>query len=172
MKTRITATIIFFISTLFLTATCFSQTSLKGKIVDSLTNQPLIGAIIFISDINAGTTSDSVGEYQLTNLPTGSFVVTVSYLGFITRSQLLNLSKNEVIHFALPETIIESKEAIVTGVSKAMEAQRSPLSIQLIGTATLLQTTSTNIVDALAHQAGISQITTGGSISKPVIRGL
>lgn len=31
---------------------------------------------------------------------------------------------------------------------------------------------STNIVDAMSHQPGISQLTTGGSISKPIIRGL
>ena len=29
-----------------------------------------------------------------------------------------------------------------------------------------------NIIDAIAHQPGISQLTTGGSISKPIIRGL
>lgn len=31
---------------------------------------------------------------------------------------------------------------------------------------------STNIIDAIAHQPGVSQITTGSGISKPVIRGL
>lgn len=34
------------------------------------------------------------------------------------------------------------------------------------------QTTSTNIIDAIAHQPGVSQITTGSGISKPIIRGL
>jgi len=36
----------------------------------------------------------------------------------------------------------------------------------------LRATASTNIIDAIAHQPGVSQITTGGSISKPIIRGL
>ena len=36
----------------------------------------------------------------------------------------------------------------------------------------LRSTSSTNIVDAISHQPGVSQLTTGGSISKPIIRGL
>jgi iron complex outermembrane receptor protein len=36
----------------------------------------------------------------------------------------------------------------------------------------LRSTASTNIIDAIAHQPGVSQLTTGGSISKPIIRGL
>jgi iron complex outermembrane receptor protein len=41
-----------------------------------------------------------------------------------------------------------------------------------VNRAELLATPSTNIIDALTRQPGISQVTTGPAISKPVIRGL
>ncbi|MBA3970839.1 MAG: TonB-dependent receptor, partial [Bacteroidetes bacterium] len=44
--------------------------------------------------------------------------------------------------------------------------------ISIISKTQLLQTASTNIIDAMAKQPGISQVTTGSGISKPVIRGL
>ncbi|AWM32495.1 TonB-dependent receptor plug domain-containing protein [Hymenobacter nivis] len=36
----------------------------------------------------------------------------------------------------------------------------------------LNQTSGTNVIDAIAHTPGLSQITTGAAISKPVVRGL
>jgi len=51
-------------------------------------------------------------------------------------------------------------------------ADRSPAPISVVAPRVLQATPSTNIIDAVAHQPGVSQITTGGGISKPVIRGL
>jgi len=61
---------------------------------------------------------------------------------------------------------------VVTGLSKAAEKNRTPTPISTIPPILLLQNSSTNIIDALAKQPGVSQITTGSGISKPVIRGL
>ena len=44
--------------------------------------------------------------------------------------------------------------------------------MSVVNSAYLQSHTSTNIIDALSAQPGLAQITTGGGISKPVIRGL
>ena len=61
---------------------------------------------------------------------------------------------------------------MVTGVTGDTKLKNSAAPISIVSSKELRQTTSTNIIDAIAHQPGVSQITTGGGISKPIIRGL
>ena len=63
-------------------------------------------------------------------------------------------------------------ELVVTGVTGDTKLKNSTAPISIISNKDLRQTTSTNIIDAIAHQPGMAQITTGGGISKPIIRGL
>jgi iron complex outermembrane receptor protein len=63
-------------------------------------------------------------------------------------------------------------EVTVTGVTGDTKLKNSTAPISIVSGKELRQTTSTNIIDAIAHQPGVSQITTGSGISKPIIRGL
>ena len=63
-------------------------------------------------------------------------------------------------------------EVTVTGVTGDTKLKYSTAPIRVITPQELRSTTSTNIIDAISHQPGVSQLTTGGSISKPIIRGL
>ena len=67
---------------------------------------------------------------------------------------------------------LQLNELTVTGVTgdTKMKHATAPVSI---GTPQVLKATAfTNIIDAIARQPGVSQLTTGGCISKPIIRGL
>ena len=64
------------------------------------------------------------------------------------------------------------KEVVVTGSTGATRLADATVPVALIGQRELHTSASTNIVDAVAHLPGVSQITTGSGISKPVIRGL
>ena len=63
-------------------------------------------------------------------------------------------------------------ELIVTGVTGDTKLKHATAPVSIVTSQVLRSTASTNIIDAIAHQPGISQLTTGGSISKPIIRGL
>lgn len=67
---------------------------------------------------------------------------------------------------------LKLNEVIVTGVTGDTKLKHSTAPISIVSGKELRQTTSTNIIDAIAHQPGVSQITTGSGISKPIIRGL
>lgn len=73
--------------------------------------------------------------------------------------------------FAQTDSVRVLKEITVTGVRET-EARHSTLNIEPVQIKTMEQQGSMNLSDALAKTPGISQITTGFSISKPVIRGL
>jgi iron complex outermembrane receptor protein len=63
-------------------------------------------------------------------------------------------------------------EVIVTGVISTSEKQKFSMPVSTISQVELLQNTATNIIDAIAVLPGVSQITNGPAISKPVVRGL
>ena len=67
---------------------------------------------------------------------------------------------------------LKLNEVTVTGVTGDTKLKNSTAPISIISDKELRQTTSTNIIDAIAHQPGVAQITTGSGISKPIIRGL
>ena len=63
-------------------------------------------------------------------------------------------------------------ELTVTGVTGDTKMKHATAPVSIISPQLLRATASTNIIDAIARQPGVSQLTTGGSISKPIIRGL
>lgn len=75
-------------------------------------------------------------------------------------------------HRPLTETGVQLGEVVVTGLTGRQHAKESPIPVAWVSHNTLEAQPSTNIIDALSRQPGISQITTGGGIAKPVIRGL
>lgn len=81
-------------------------------------------------------------------------------------------------HSACYEDSISSlKEAILSevtvyGLTGTQRMKDSPIAFSVISPKKLHQSFGTNIVDAITFQPGISQISTGAGISKPVIRGL
>ena len=67
---------------------------------------------------------------------------------------------------------LQLNEVTVTGVTGDTKLKHSTAPVSIVTPQMLRSTASTNIIDAISRQPGISQLTTGGSISKPIIRGL
>ena len=63
-------------------------------------------------------------------------------------------------------------EAVVVGLTGQTRLKDATAPVTLVRPHELRAASATNIVDAIAHLPGLSQITTGGAISKPIIRGL
>ena len=67
---------------------------------------------------------------------------------------------------------LQLNELTVTGVTGDTKLKHATTPVSIVTPQVLRATASTNIIDAISHQPGVSQLTTGGSISKPIIRGL
>ena len=61
---------------------------------------------------------------------------------------------------------------IVTGVTNATQIKKVPFQVSVMRKDELQQTVSTNIIEAITRKAGVSSLSTGPAISKPLIRGL
>ncbi|MBI2271496.1 MAG: TonB-dependent receptor [Bacteroidetes bacterium] len=158
--------------TLALTTVNSAKTFLSGTVTDSATGEPLAGAVIYLPDLKTGAASGVDGTYKIENLPRIKTLVQVSLIGYKSIVENINLAESTVRDFVLEASIKEMHEVVVTGLSQAAERTRTPTPISLVSKTQLLQNASTNIIDAIAAQPGVSQLTTGAGISKPVIRGL
>ena len=148
------------------------KATLSGTITDHVTGETLPGVNIYIPDLKTGTISNFDGTYKIENLPSTKVLVQVTLTGYKLISQIIDLEVTNTHDFALEEAVSELHEIVVTGLSNSADKNRTPTPISTIPRIELLQNTSTNIMDAIARQPGMSQVTTGVGISKPVIRGL
>ena len=149
-----------------------SQNSLWGVITDKESSDTLIGASIYFPDLKKGSTTNQNGLFELTDLPKGSFLVEVRFIGYSIQAVKVDINGRTRMDFELEPTHKELNEVVITGTSAATQKAINPVQTTTINRVSLNQTSSTNIIDAISNQPGISQVTTGVSISKPVIRGL
>ena len=161
--------LIFFLTILHFAV--FAQTSLRG-VVRSKSGEAIIGAIVFFPELGTGTVSDVNGNYSISKLPAKKLEVEVSSVNYKKIEEALDLSKLRQKDFVMEESVTEISEVVVHGHANPLKMLQTPTPVSIVTQTDLLQKSSTNIIDALASQPGVSQITTGSGISKPVIRGL
>ena len=159
--------------TLFIGFTLFAsaQNKISGTITDK-NNKIIPNTIVSIPDIHKETITDENGKYVLTNLPKGNFKIVFSIIGYTSQTITTVLSDNEVeLNIALEESVTHMDEVIVSTIFNKLQSQNvmkveheTLKSLQQKGTATL--------IEGLATIPGVSQVSTGTSIGKPVIRGL
>jgi iron complex outermembrane receptor protein len=145
---------------------------LTGRITDAATGEGLPGANIIFDDLKQGTAAGPDGSFSFSSLPRGRFTVQVRSLGYNTVTQTVDTGNGQPLDFKLTVAATEIGQVVVTGVSQATQLRRSPIPTSVVDHTRLNQTAGSNLVDAIAHTPGVSQITTGAAISKPVVRGL
>ena len=87
----------------------FSQTEIKGTVLDN-SGLPVAGANIIIKESTFGSNSDFDGNFSFSVNLTGDQIIQVSYLGYETFEQSINLDNGGPIiavsytHLTLPTT--------------------------------------------------------------------
>jgi iron complex outermembrane receptor protein len=165
MKKNITALFIGF------SAMLQAQNTITGTVTDSK-KQPLIGVSIDTPELHQGTSTDENGNYSLSNLPNGKVKLAFVYLGFATQNKTLNLQNKETtLNIVLEETEFQMDEVIVSTAFNKLQSQ-NVMKVEHSSIKELQQKGTSTLIEGLATIPGVSQVSTGTSIGKPVIRGL
>jgi iron complex outermembrane receptor protein len=149
-----------------------AQNSLSGKVTDKVSHEPLPFVTLYIPDLHVFTSADSSGNYRFEKLPAATYQIQINVLGFMPFSGTVTVNGASIRNFELDESTTELAEVVITGSSKAIEIKQSPISITSVNKQYLTANLSTNIIDAIAKVPGVSAVTTGPNVSKPIIRGL
>jgi iron complex outermembrane receptor protein len=144
-----------------------------GKVTDGKTGETVIGATVTIPQLHTTAITNTNGEFTFKGLPSrGKYLIEVRYIGYQTITQTIDLASGTALVFVLKPSTIETREVIITGTPVASNNKYNSTSATVVSREQLLAPAN-NLVDLLARQVpGVSQISTGPAISKPVIRGL
>jgi iron complex outermembrane receptor protein len=154
-----------------LSAFSYAQNKVRGTIVDA-NNSPIPGATINLPEIHKETVSDSNGMFELTNLPSGRFQIVFSFVGFESKNQIFNTNlKPTDLNIVLQESVHQMDEVIVSTPFQKLQSQ-NVMKIEFASVKELRQKGAATLIEGLATIPGVSQVSTGVSIGKPVIRGL
>ena len=90
-----------FLGLFFLIASgSFAQYTLKGRVIDAETGDPIAFASVFLKGKTSGTTTDFEGNYFLKSSSIGDSL-SVSYLGYTTQSKVLAQKPEQTLNFQL-----------------------------------------------------------------------
>lgn len=100
----------------FLPGSTQTTQTIKGRIIEHVTKQPIAGASVFVVGTNLGQVSDQDGYYKITQVPIGRQTLQISFMGFETQTRgnvMVTASKELILDFELTETSTALSEVTI-----------------------------------------------------------
>lgn len=115
---------LFFLLALLPTFTFAQKNSqnIRGVVTDKLSQTPLIGALVQISSLQKGTTTDTFGKFTLSNISPDRYDLKISYAGYKTitiPNVVVTSGKEVVLDITLEETFKSLGEVVVKASNKS-----------------------------------------------------
>ncbi|ARV14569.1 TonB-dependent receptor [Polaribacter sp. SA4-12] len=129
------------LSLLFLISfTAFSQEkqTISGTIYDDSNNETLIGVSIYFPDLNIGTTTNEYGFYSVT-LPEGTYKIQLSYLGYATIIETIDLQEKLSKNFKLKEEAESLDEILIEANIENLNVRTPQMSVNKLTSASIKQ---------------------------------
>ena len=150
---------------------CISDCScdMEGKVVDQQTKLPLPYATVQLKGSTVGTIADDEGVFHLHNLCTDEFDLVVSFVGYKPVTHHHDLyHKDPIIYLSPDEAQLESV------VVEAIRPENGMISatVTTIKPEELSSRRGERLGDVLQRLPGISSLSTGQNVVKPVVHGL
>ncbi len=90
-----------------------SKHTISGKVTDKSNGEGLIGAAVFIKELNTGTSTNSYGFYSIT-LPVGQYSLIFSYIGYHNSITSIQLHQDIKLNIEMEQKHETLKEVEVT----------------------------------------------------------
>ncbi len=152
---------------------------IRGKVTDATTGQALPGANIQLKGTSLGAATDLNGNYVISGVPAGSYVIKASYVGYKTLEVKVLLTENQnlVKNIKLQAVGVTAKEVIVTtqasGQNSAINQQLSSNNVvNVVSAARIESLPDANAAESVGRLPGVSLERSGGQATEVVIRGL
>jgi hypothetical protein len=94
-----------------------STGNLKGKVIEQVTKQPLIGVTIIVDNTELGAVTDAEGIFSIKHVPIGSHALSISMIGYQTKnvtSVIVAVNKTYYAEFELLEIAGKLDEVTIT----------------------------------------------------------
>ena len=120
----------YFFMALFSCVTGYSQEkfTLSGTIADGSSKETLIGASVYIKELQTAISTNASGFYSI-SLPAGTYTLQVSYVSFGTTEQTIVLNKNTKKNFNLSNSTEELQEVVISQNTKKANIKSPEMSV-------------------------------------------
>ncbi len=150
----------------------YSQHTLSGNISDMETGAPLEQVSVYVPQLENGTVTDKNGNFSLKNLPEGIYKLVVSYIGFETYSTSIEISEgNNRFDYKMEPSAIEMDEVVLSTPFHKLQRE-NVMKVEQKSMEELKQQGGITLSEGITNIPGVSSVSTGTGIGKPVIRGL
>ena len=157
----------FLLFALFFSNTVFAQNiTVKGKVTDNTTGEPLIGVTVGVKGTATGTQTDVNGTYTLSVAPTAS--IQFSYIGYNT--QQVPVNGQTVIDVKLSTGATELQQVVVIGYGTQRKRDLTGAVASVSGDQLVKQPVLTATQALQGKVAGVQVISSGQPNSAPILR--
>ena len=113
---------VFMILCVLMTSTLFSQSktaTISGFVYDKLSGEALIGANVYIKEVNTGASSNVSGYFAIPSLSEGTYNIIASFIGYKTYSEKVVIKNGEQkrLDINLQPEAVQSAEVVVNADS-------------------------------------------------------
>ncbi|MBK7256295.1 MAG: TonB-dependent receptor [Ignavibacteriae bacterium] len=164
---------------LLIPAAGFAQSTLRGTVRDSVTHETLVGANIHLIGTAIGGVTDREGQFNVTNIPAGTYRVRVSYVGYKQREYPTTFEGKATVTLnpALVPDVLEGNEVVITAQARGQVAAinqqiTSSTIVNVISEEKIKEMPDANAAEAIGRLPGVSIIRSGGEANKVILRGM
>src|SRR5213083_1187713 len=148
-----------------------SGDTLSGRITES-DGAPVPSAAVLISELHRVATSGADGTFRLADVPPGEYTLIVRHVGFAPFARAVAVRGPTTLTVPLRRTPVWLEPVTITATRAPSAALGSPLSAAALSEDGLRRDQSVSLAHSLARLPGVTALTTGAQIGKPMIRGL
>lgn len=142
----------------------------NGHVYEGQSQKPLLGAVIYFPELKKGAETNEKGEFKIIALCEGQYLFKVSYLGYKTLQQTIDIDKSAHRDIMLQADTNLLESIVVTGEKQDVYLQTLP--INTLEAKALDRTRGLNLAESLKEIPGMFTFQTGPNISKPVLHGM
>lgn len=152
---------------------CSAAAAIGGTVTDAKTGRGVPQVSVYLPELHAGVLTDSAGGYRLEIPFRGSFAVQFTRVGYESAFRTVRIEGDDGqrLDISMRPSALELREVDVVGTQLNAPRETSRR-VDVMGAGEMRENGALSVSDALAKLPGVSQLTTGAGISKPVIRGL
>ncbi|UII19678.1 TonB-dependent receptor [Fulvivirga ligni] len=104
---------------------------IRGTIRNS--DEPVAFANVYLKQINRGASTDANGNFELKDLPYGTYELTISSIGYSTLKRSVDINiPLVVLNLQLTEDSHTLGEVVITGTMKEVSRAESPVPVEII----------------------------------------
>lgn len=143
---------------LVISFTSWAQTGkIIGKVTDSETKEPLIGANILLLNTSYGAATDIDGEFSISLVPAGEYDIRATYIGYqdvVIRKVRIVAGLTKTLDFAMPSKAIATEEVVIVSERPLIE-KSSTNAVRIVDSEILEQLPTRDLDNVAALQPGV-----------------